>query len=109
MGTSTRPEVKLLCHELGRPSDTGVCENYALDAPARLGDKGIQVNVCDASVTFTSDAESLYTSSPWAADTPCYELLQFMPNSFVVKCGQGSELRSRIMRGLEALEAPQLH
>ena len=106
---STNSTVKTLCGALGRPTATDVAKLDAFHARDRLKTNGVVVDMHTGAVAFTEEANSAYLSSPWCQDMQISELLAFVPSKFDAKNGLSSKTHSRVMRGLEALEACRVH
>ena len=106
---ATSAKIRVLCAELGRPTATDVAKSDALAARERLCEAGVKVDAPTGKVEFSEAAAHVYSSSPWSLDMPSSELLGYTPSRSDAANGCNSRTHSRVMRGLEALEANRVY
>ena len=94
---ATKWRVKLICDEIGRPVGDTFANEQAQCACQRPMQRGVAVKK-DASVQLSAEAEQVYASSPWSADTSLQELVGFQTRVTKPGHGQGTKLMSRVLR-----------
>eukprot|EP00973_Karenia_brevis_P064395 8947192-Karenia_brevis.AAC.1 len=99
--------VSTVAEELGRPQQTRVDEAHYEAAVQRLTAQGINIDM-SGQVGFTPEAMAVYNQGPWPADTATADLFEHLPARTSWHHGQGTNMHSRIMRGLHALEATHI-
>ena len=101
---ATVGRVKTLCKAMGKPTRSDIGKSEAENAIGRLLLLGVCVDP-SGRVNFTEVARRTYEKGPWHRDTKVPELLKHQVRHTGPAQGQGSQLHSRIMRALEALNA----
>lgn len=92
-----------------------LCEGHAVATRASLQSQGGCISA-DGHFCFSSDAGSLFSSSPWSADFSVDELFTSKHDNFAgdeaypnTIFGPGNKLASHIQRGLDVFEACRIH
>ena len=103
----TQPKVMKIAEELRRPINVDPNVDDVMEAAARLKDHGVEVNLQTGLVHFTEEAGAKWCLSPWAADADEAAIFADRPYRRNVLVNN-PKLLSKILRGVEALDAVSL-